>query len=488
MKKFCLKAPFLFVIAVLLLLFEIFSACTLQEEPAALRILVGIPYEPTYAFGGEKRVAEDFADYLQFTGGIERDDVEIEFLPLEEAERSVRLSSLRTEIMSGKGPDVFVLGSDLPLGKERVEYLETLKSDNPLVRTVIVRERLFQSPQRSMESGAFLPLDSYLKNAQFFDSSVIEPAILAAGQTDEGQMILPLTFTMPTAVYEKASTDHAKAEQCAAGATAWNQFPDLFGQIADYKAEKLLFSEAELLETVRSALAACPAKSGKNGLDYGKEIDYGADMRLFFFPEETGGLRALGSLHHFDLEDWQPNYFSGRWEDGAVPETVSAVPNREGGVTAQITAYACINRNTKRPDDAFQVLDLLIRREAMGLIAVKEHPEDEESISAFLLPLYADVFGVPVRNDMLGDGVSRFGYLQSYLGKRAPGIEMTANPETYEIYKNLRTQVTTARFYGELDWELQEMFNACREAKTDEEIEKIVSKAYDTMEMILAES
>ena len=481
MKKFCLKVPLLFVIAVLLLLFEIFSACASQVETKKLHILMDIPIDPTYVSKSRNDIADYLKEAIVYSTDIEPEAIEMEVLPTEEEERSVRINALRTEIMSGKGPDVFFLTDPLPVGQERKEDTDGLASKHPFRHLTDIRERLFQNPQRSMESGAFLPLNNYLKNAQFFDSNVIEPAILAAGQTDEGQMILPLTFTMPTAVFEEASAERSEAEQCAVGATAWNQFPDLFGQIADYKEEKLLFSKEDLLQTVKTALSSCTVENEPREFD-------GRNVRLYFSPEETNGLIAVGSLYAYQLGDWRPDYFSGEWQEGVAPEWIAPVKNQEDGVTAQITTYACINRNTKRPDEAFQVLDLLISRELMGDIPIKKDKNNAEELGVAGASLvYHCTFGVPVRNDLLENGDTHFAGGR-YIGQATGSRELTGNPETYAIYKNLRSQVTTARFYGELDWELQEMFNTCREAKTDEEIEKIVSKAYDTMLMILAES
>ncbi len=468
------------LICALLLVVSV-SACNAPAVNRPLYILIDIPTEPWFI--SSKKITEGLKDYLQYVYDMDPEDVEVEFLPEEESERSVRISALRTAIISGEGPDVFVVSSELPAGQERKDFLKTANADSPFHNIMAPRERLFQDPQFAMEKGLFLPLDDYLAKAQFFDAGVIEPAVLAAGQTDEGQMLIPLAFTFPTAIFQEGIAGRSNAEQNAYGAAAWNQFPDLFGQIVDYKAEKLLFSEAELLETVRDALAKGDIEPGSiNG-----DADNDMDLRLFFLPEKTEGLVAVCDLNHYDLRYWQPTYFSGEWQEGAVPEKIVPVKNRENGVTAQITAYIGINSNTPRPKEAFQVLDLLTRREAMGNIPVREDPKN--LLPYHVLFLCYDVYGVPSRNDLLGsDYGGSFGYRQSYVGQLTGKTEFIASPVTFDIYKNLRAQVTTARFYGELDWELQEMFNACREAETDEEIEKIVSKAYDTMLMILAES
>ena len=80
----------------------------------------------------------------RFMEGIHsRIRVEIQTLPGEGPERETEIEKLRTEIMAGKGPDVYLLESD---------------QDN----IAEVRSYLLENPYQAMQSGALAPLDEYM--------------------------------------------------------------------------------------------------------------------------------------------------------------------------------------------------------------------------------------------------------------------------------------------------------------------------------------
>ena len=114
------------------------------------------------------------------------EQVAFEVLPIEGSERKTALQRLRTEIMAGSGPDVFIMNGasgSLEFGYD---------------------DALFNFPEKNMEMGLFLPLDEYMENnTQFTDWSNQTGTIMAAGRNDEGQVIVPMTYTFPVLVYPK---------------------------------------------------------------------------------------------------------------------------------------------------------------------------------------------------------------------------------------------------------------------------------------------
>lgn len=107
------------------------------------------------------------------------DDVEVKIQTLsEEPEtRETQIQKLRTQIVAGKGYDVYIL-NNLRYGSG--EPLDELP--------------LFDNPYKTMQSGVFSPLndnmnqDSYWKGTSYFDP------LLKAGQYEGKQYILPLSF------------------------------------------------------------------------------------------------------------------------------------------------------------------------------------------------------------------------------------------------------------------------------------------------------
>ncbi|MCH5353427.1 MAG: hypothetical protein J1E06_08170 [Acutalibacter sp.] len=114
--------------------------------------------------------------------------VEVEVLPTDEAEYQSRLTRLRTEIMSGQGPDIYVLSVD-----------ETFWWD--------AQERLFPDPNKAMMDGYFLKLDDYVKNAEFMELEAMNPVVMDAGCTEDGRFILPMRYNFCFAWINEPFTD-----------------------------------------------------------------------------------------------------------------------------------------------------------------------------------------------------------------------------------------------------------------------------------------
>ena len=104
-------------------------------------------------------------------------EVKIQTLSEEPETRETQIQKLRTQIVAGKGYDVYIL-NNLRYGSG--EPLDELP--------------LFDNPYKTMQSGVFSPLndnmnqDSYWKGTSYFDP------LLKAGQYEGKQYILPLSF------------------------------------------------------------------------------------------------------------------------------------------------------------------------------------------------------------------------------------------------------------------------------------------------------
>lgn len=79
------------------------------------------------------------------------------------------LTKLRTEIMSGRGPDLFVLNA--------------------------IHLRLIQDPDKQMRAGVFADLAPYLDTIAA--EATLNETVLAAGRVGEAQYLLPLYYTVP---------------------------------------------------------------------------------------------------------------------------------------------------------------------------------------------------------------------------------------------------------------------------------------------------
>lgn len=362
---------------------------------------------------------------------------ELIVIPNDPDEAEIKISEIRTEMLAGGGPDVFFMNDRRCFG------LSTWEEEG--------MPMLFQNPEKVMYSGTFLPLDSYIKNAKYFNPEHYNPVIMEAGKTEEGQCLLPVTYDYRISYFEEyqeepiqmplPSWDSLVSGEAGFTSTMFSSinysFPDLLGEYVDYENAKLLLSEEELYQYVLDAIDfGIFAENGPEvkGLDL---IQTEQDFAGSFLRDSVGYKRNINSL--------------------------LANPNREGGINANITTWAGINKNTKRPTQAFSFLDLLFSDEVM----TRE--------------------GFPEADKYAGSAIT-FGFMGVPTHQEAFENECNLSDDTEKAFRVLNSQINSARFSSDFDKELQAMRDACREAAgNEEEQRKIVKETYEKIELMLAE-
>ena len=368
----------------------------------------------------------DFLSSFKRTTGIE--NVEIECLPRAGVERETAIKRMRTEIMSGSGPDVF------------------------LVRCSSADNALFPYPEKVMEAGLFLPLDEYMENStEFTEWDKQQQVVLAAGRNEEGQQIIPLTYTCPIQIHLKSELDVDKPDRLltfdeALSDPEWSsvymEFFDcrdvfsvgsgelkkaycqaylqyILGKSADFVSEELSFTEEELLATIEQILAL----SEDSPLE---ETEYDETL-----------LSASVSKYN-------------------VPITILPLYSKDGGVTVSVDSIAAINRNTKKPDEAYKFLDFFMREQTQ---------------------LNSDVYegfylfeGIPPYDDAFSENApyNRQFYLQE---------------EAFTELTEFKEQISAVNFESELSKDLCDLMWECWCAdEVGLPLEKIVHEAYIQMQ------
>ena len=358
--------------------------------------------------------------------------ISYEAIPRGEPERANYLTRMKTEMMAGKGPDLFVV--DLEYGN--FGYLDW---DKPL-------EPVFAFPDNVMDNRLFLPLDEYMEKAEFSDLSKFIPGLMEAGRNGEGQQMIPLTFDFGVAVFDGGrfnvpleSTGSREdmldsgdlALQHVAGSSTGLPL-DPFGIPADYEKESLSFTEEELLQEAML------------WREHSEKLRAGEYQSVM----DQGGLaygRICAGAHRFaDMGD----------NSVLVP-----MRNRDGGVTACVRITAAINRNSFYPEQAFRVIDRLASESVM---------RDQ---------LLYGWSGSMVANPELGSP-----------DKPLQWFPMTEG--VYESYRDLLDEITVYKFPTALEQAAYEMYVPVirGELSDDGKLSAAVHKAYTTMEMMLAES
>lgn len=390
------------------------SADRLEEITGlpVVSVLIDLPSDVEYA-------PDSLQKTLQRMPGYNRDFVlQITLIPSRAgSERDIDLTRIRTEIMAGKGPDLF-------LCSQGMVSLSATPED----------KALFNFPVQAMSNHIFLPLDDYIEKAEYIEWDKLQPVVMEAGKNEEGQQIMPLSYAFTVTLFDHDSytpkeelpmtwEEMTESSDPAIRVSSNGFLPDIIGELADYSKDVPAFSEDEL--------RTWAARTFDTWQTVPEDMRNSVTVPL---NQET--------LTRCDIH-----------LDGEQEYTMVPVYNLSGGVTANITTFAAINRNARHPDEAFRIIDYLLS------------PKVQQSSPLF----QKHMEGLPVYTGT-GDDMPQDSYWKM-------------NEVNYHAVNTAQEQINIAKFPGPLDtciWEV-EMYN-------DEVLEKTAHEQYVLMEMLLAES
>lgn len=447
------------VLVATLMIAAMFSGCVV--EPGPLRICVDMAYAGGLDNNGLKQKMYDFEYEIKNFDGV--GDVIFEYVPDTGAERETALDRLRTELMSGGGPDVFII--------ECAGRRNSIPSG----------EALFLMPEKAMELGLFLPLDEYMENnSQHAEWNEMTDVILDAGKTDEGQVLIPMTYSVPLAMYPKEYISHLpsktmtwqdmlEAEELkdVVALFADGMFPDswnvegdtwyygvdtplyaMLGDLADYENEKLCFTEEELHEYVNQVFEWREYVQNSDILDREKWYEgfLGVGMTCCGWNQyETHGMKDE------DIFSLIPFY------------------SDDGGATAVILNYMAVNANSKRPEDAFKVVDRMLGRNMQ---------QGDELYTEFL---YIGSDAMPMYDDFMQ--ASEPIYRNTY---QHPNTHYS--DENFQTVCEVRESIARVQFPDALSLTLVDLMLKCDAAyNKGEEYSQIVHDTYTAMELMVGE-
>ena len=188
--------------------------------------------------------------------------VELDILPTDPQEREITLKQLRTKIMSGNGPDVYLL----PTGNQlTVDYLVSETTIRQFRQIEV--EPLFSDVSQAMRNGIFRDIQALYQADQSIGIDSLHTQIMDGGVLDGKRFVLPLLFDLPVLLADSAQTDfYTQNEElpCADAATLveqllrqrdWSkvscgiQLPKstaLLPRMFDYSTEQLLISPDDI--------------------------------------------------------------------------------------------------------------------------------------------------------------------------------------------------------------------------------------------------
>lgn len=352
------------------------------------------------------------------------------FLPGDSTEANVMLTKMHTDMMAGKGPDMFLAACPGPFAIDP-DSMEPVS-------------RFFQNPEKTMRLDTFLPLDGLLENAQYMDVDGLTKAVLSAGRTQAGQVVLPLAYT-----YNAVEFRTADLSDPASLPTSWEGLSkdsalnfgralvqglcSAPGRMADYSSEEILFTEDDLLAWTQAAYDAAYAHSG---------------------TQETGAAEVRKS-------EFVGTDFPG---GQTIKNTFLPLWNTDGGVTAIISSFAAVNKNTAQANNAMFLLDVLCSPQVLSGQGFEGEMNGHPRWYGNMVDLTP--YHVPIDKSALK-------YAQA-----------TAVLDEFD------SKINAVRFFSNLDrvfFDLAMIRWGSEGEPSDLDIQIAVSNAYDTLQMIISE-
>ena len=308
-----------------LMIISAFSACGEKgfdpDEPITLTVCVE-------SFFVETMMDDELEDIV----GTYYPNISLEFEVINSTDlqkRENQLQNLRTEIVAGKGPDIFLLST----------YQYGYSDDV---------EPLFVNVEKAMRNNIFLPLNEYIAESEHYIPEEHLGIVMDAGKLNGEQLVLPLLYSVSHKLYDAEKVEGLEFP-------TWDNFNNcgdptllntlgvgigfnrIFDSIADYDKLELSFSEEELLYYFKAANALA-------------EVEPNEELG---FSTDTNGIY----MNSWYLEEIR-----------LLPGEPYAHPiqNINGGVTALIEAYGAINANTARPEAAFKVVELFFDKDVQS--------------------------------------------------------------------------------------------------------------------------
>ena len=328
-----------------------------QGEQAAETVTLSVYLPAQYADPTTHYpIYEKLMDYQQAHPNIELTFVSPASSDL--AEREAVISQLSAEILSGGGPDLFIME-----GYRRTE------------------SNLFPDIEKAMANGTFLDLTEAMERQGLSREEDFYTAVLDAGQWEGRQYVLPLGFSVPLMtsaadVLYASSFDLQRAmhtmdslltellriheEQSILVITSIDPLDVLAQPVLDYEAHQVRLDTS----AVRRALELEKIfRTGDIAYDLARGLFNDANPAQVQDEFAEGVPFAALRYSRFSINLLRQCRALG------IEVSVMPIPNEEGTVTAEIGPYAMGNRNTKYPEEVADLLLYLVSEECQSAAA-----------------------------------------------------------------------------------------------------------------------
>lgn len=401
-----------------------------------------------------KLIVEDVMKYFNDTRETPV-DFQVTYIPENENERAGVCKRLRTELMTGKGADIYILAE-----YQRNGGLFSVDEDTLLL----------PDANKTLYSGVFKDISEYTTDDESFQKCFAP--VMEAGAVDGRQYIVPFSFdTRLLKSIKELNAGSITLEDCRKPLTQllkeeklqeMNPYDFLdvgtwIGNSFDYQKGEIYFSEEDVIHVLEYATA--------DGGYYDPD----------FIPEYWAALGQYESLHSFDsyLEELQETEYG-----------YLSMVTLDGRPAARILSYGAVGRTCKNPELAYDFLRIFWQDEFVSRDGLSVPYEDFTAYyhNATVLNLG----GIPVREDL---------WEKWYLMKSGTSEPTETAVKNAQNFLNALEQTVTARFLCTVDnlgTEINNMFMKDGHVDLDrngveEDIELAADMLYNNIRYIVME-
>lgn len=278
--------------------------------------------------------------------------VNLEKIPADESERSAYLQRLRVEIMSGDGPDVYLLPS-------------VAMSADPM--NGFYMEPLFSHLKQSMQNRIFLDIAEHFDNDESLDKGALNTAVMDGVMSGGARYVLPLQYTVPVLLMHSQTVNDSGIDTEPLS----RDINTCFKTVAEFADPKLTFSRSQ---TIFQTLP-----------EIYNYADESVNLDESNFAELIGNYRDFLTLSSQAEHGFWSDMLYDYWSTGTYPinenepiaavnlgndvlnsaayskvsgDEITALPlnNSDGTLTATVTYWGAVDASTEHPTEAYEFL------------------------------------------------------------------------------------------------------------------------------------
>lgn len=274
------------------------------------------------------------------------------------------MKKMRTDIMAGKGPDLYIM--------KGTKF------------TITEQSYLFPNVNKAMQSGVFASLDKYIKKDERWENMDLIEKAMDAGTYQGKQYVIPLEIDFPLFMQEKdKAVDYSQAKtlkECV--------------QIAKRTNDVNVIYDITSMQDVVKGLLLEPALDYENNRILMKKepfVDYVTyaqnEMYDIEYPEWPEVGRRIGSHNASFLFNNREERIE---ENAEKPEIdFQSVPGIDGTKVGYVTSYGAVSMNSAKKDVAYDLLISFMNRKSRPEF-VYDVSVNQQQLKECLQPMHLD--------------------------------------------------------------------------------------------------